>query len=163
MICYTKGMKLLKYFFAKQQLRDRVFWIRLLLAMIMVLLLVGQLFTYETFYDVLIVSQSNTGSVLVTTLMILLPIYELIALLALLSMNLSREVVCTSAYVARAVSLLLVAMALNALIIAPGDSTGLLGDTIDVPAHILTLLAMAGYAGAIWFATSKQVESPKKK
>ncbi len=129
----------------------------------MTLLLVGQLFTYESFHEVLIVSQGNLGSIAVTILIVLLPIYELAALPALLSMNLPSDIIRASAYVARAVSLLVIALALNAWMVVPGASTGLLGDTVHVSANILTLLAVVVFAGAIWYATIKQVEQPKKK
>ena len=156
-------MKLLEYIFTKQQIGDKFFWLRLGLAGIMIVLLVGQLFTYESFYSVLVTAQGNLSPIVVTILMVLLPIYELMTLPALLSMTVSSTILRASAYAARIVSLLLVAMVVNSLAVAPETSAGLLGDTIYVPAHLVTLLLVALYAVAIWYATARQVELPKKK
>ena len=156
-------MKLRAYLFTEEQMKDRMFWLRLVLAIVLTLLLVGQLFTYETFYEVLVASHSNLGPIGATLLMVLLPIYELAALPSLLSMNLSRDFVRLSAYVARTVGLLIAAMALNALVVAPGASTGILGGTLAVPAGAVSLLATIVFAGAVWLATTQQVERTKDK
>ena len=157
-------MKLLEYVFTKQQIRDKFFWFRLGLAIVMMGVLISQLFTFEDFYEVLTVAHGNLGVGSIVMILVLLPIYELGSVPSLLSMDLSKQFIRASAYVARSVSLLLVALSINGLVVAPGESTALLGATIGLPAHILTTLGLIGYAAAIWFATRNQlVEAPTKK
>lgn len=156
-------MKLLELVFTKQQIRDRLFWIRLGLALIMIVILIAQLFTYENFYDVMAVSQANLEVIVIGALIVIVPIYELASLPALLSMDLKKSVIRASAYIARIVSIVLASLALNSMLIVPGLSSGLMGETINVPAHVLTLIFAITFAAAIWYATQGQVEQPNKK
>ena len=125
--------RLLRQIFPERFFQHEAYWSALGLAMVITLLLIAQLYTFEDFPEVIESFGLPGGSITVVLLVALIPLVELLSLPYLLSMETDRRIVRVSRYAALGVGVMWALISTLILLSAqPTAQSGIFGATIPL-------------------------------